>query len=119
MKKLISLALAGGMVLSLAACGSSASTAASTATESTSTAESTAESTASEGKQLKIAFFMYETLKNSKNAAKPSLPTAMITAWMMCRTRSTPATCSAETNIYCSHVLRHMAVLLKCATSPW
>lgn len=60
MKKLISLALAGGMVLSLAACGSSASTAASTATESTSTAESTAESTASEGKQLKIAFFMYE-----------------------------------------------------------
>ena len=58
MKKLISLALAGG--LSLAACGSSASTAASTATESTSTAESTAESTASEGKQLKIAFFMYE-----------------------------------------------------------
>ena len=35
MKKLISLALAGGMVLSLAACGSSASTAASTATEST------------------------------------------------------------------------------------
>lgn len=60
MKKLISLALAGGMVLSLAACSSSASTAASTATESTSTAESTAESTASEGKQLKIAFFMYE-----------------------------------------------------------
>ena len=60
MKKLISLALAGGMVLSLAACGSSASTAASTATDSTSTAESTAESTASEGKQLKIAFFMYE-----------------------------------------------------------
>ena len=60
MKKLISLALAGGMVLSLAACGSSASTAASTVTESTSTAESTAESTASEGKQLKIAFFMYE-----------------------------------------------------------
>ncbi len=58
-------------------------------------------------------------LEEFKNAAKPSLPTAMITAWMMCRTRSTPATCSAETNTYCSHVLRHMAVLLKCAISPW
>ena len=63
---------------------------------------------------------IYEpTLENSKNAAKPSLPTAMIAAWMMCKTRSTPATCSAETNTYRSHVFRHMAVLLKCATSPW
>lgn len=76
MKKLISLALAGGMVLSLAACGSSASTAASTATESTSTAESTAESTASEGKQLKIAFFMYE---NSNTFTTP--PWVLTTPW--------------------------------------
>lgn len=32
---------------------------------------------------------------------------------------SMPEICSAETNTYRSHVFRHMAVLLKCATSPW
>ena len=58
-------------------------------------------------------------LEEFKTAAKPSLPTAMIAAWMMYRTRSTPATCSAETNTYCSHVFSHMAVLLVYATSPW
>lgn len=87
MKKLISLALAGGMVLSLAACGSSASTAASTATESTSTAESTAESTASEGKQLKIAFFMYENSNTFTTYIRKGLENYAQTSWQMLHRR--------------------------------
>ena len=53
MKKQLSLAMAGVMALSLAACGGSASSAAtSTAEAASSTAESTAESTAAEGDVL-------------------------------------------------------------------
>lgn len=63
MKKLMSLALAGGMMLSLCACGGSSDTAetSSTADAAQSTAEgSTSETGATAGEELKIAFFMYE-----------------------------------------------------------
>ena len=58
-------------------------------------------------------------LEEFKKRVRLSLPTAMTAVWMMYRKRFIHATCSAETNIYRSHVFRHMAVLLKCATSPW
>lgn len=62
---------------------------------------------------------MINDLEEFKIAIKPLLPTAMIAVWMTYRIRFIPVTWSAETNTYCSHVFSHVAVLLKCATSPW